>query len=339
MALKSVKVLVNGIEYEATIDWDESISQGTATVTFNAPEETSWTKEGHYYPVQIDLGGTGGYMGEGEYLTNSYDDTDETYGNELRLVVKEKVPPVINLIQPLDGYYLTVRDNVIKFYIEDELDGSNIDYSTLQVVCAEQDITNEVTYVKYSNGYYCKAIVPDTTEGVYELHIEVKDYDGNLVEKTIQYEYLVLITDRTQSDVDRYNELHTLGLDYMTDEQKAEWLTSLKGAYNFTDLNRVEKAVRYMSRRARAYKLKPLTKIDWKMQDYIKVSDGDRYIKNVSDIRNVFPFEVVDIPTTMNEITFIDANNIEKSIIQVDEKLNEIASQYLYSGEIFGGDI
>ena len=57
-----------------------------------------------------------------------------------------------------------------------------------------------------------------------------------------------LITDRTQSDVTHWKELHDKGWVGMTDEEKAEWNTaSMKGAYNYTDLNRVVEAMDYLN--------------------------------------------------------------------------------------------
>ena len=56
-----------------------------------------------------------------------------------------------------------------------------------------------------------------------------------------------LITDRTQADVTHWQKLHDKGWSGMTDEEKAEWNTaSMKGAYNYTDLNRVIAAMDYL---------------------------------------------------------------------------------------------
>lgn len=57
-----------------------------------------------------------------------------------------------------------------------------------------------------------------------------------------------LITDRTQSDVTHWQELHDKGWAGMTDDEKAEWSTAaMKGAYNYTDLNRVTEAMDYLN--------------------------------------------------------------------------------------------
>ena len=60
-----------------------------------------------------------------------------------------------------------------------------------------------------------------------------------------------LIYDRTQADVDRVSTLTvkilTGGLSSLTDEEKEEYLAGMKGAYNYTDLNRVGQAVTYIA--------------------------------------------------------------------------------------------
>lgn len=61
------------------------------------------------------------------------------------------------------------------------------------------------------------------------------------------FDYTTLITDRTQSDVDRVKYLaQRLKNGTVTDEERAEYLTDLKGAYNATDLNRITEAMVYL---------------------------------------------------------------------------------------------
>ena len=54
---------------------------------------------------------------------------------------------------------------------------------------------------------------------------------------------MAFITNRTQGDVARRQALEQKGIANMTDTELAEWLAPSKGAYNYTDLNRVEEAV------------------------------------------------------------------------------------------------
>lgn len=57
-----------------------------------------------------------------------------------------------------------------------------------------------------------------------------------------------LITDRTQSDVDAWRLLRAKGWNSMTDAERAKWLSGMKGAYNATDMNRVNEAMEYLVR-------------------------------------------------------------------------------------------
>lgn len=60
----------------------------------------------------------------------------------------------------------------------------------------------------------------------------------------MSFDFSTLVTDRTQSDVTHWQKLHDKGWSGMTDEEKAEWNTAaMKGAYNYTDLNRVTAAM------------------------------------------------------------------------------------------------
>ena len=62
-----------------------------------------------------------------------------------------------------------------------------------------------------------------------------------------------LITDRTSSDVSRWSELKSKGWSGMTESEKAEWSAGMKGAYKYTDLNRVNEAMVYLQNRLRGY--------------------------------------------------------------------------------------
>lgn len=83
-----------------------------------------------------------------------------------------------------------------------------------------------------------------------------------------------------------------------------------KGAYNYSDLNRVERAVAEISDLAG---LNLITKQDWKMWDIPSVSDMSRYLGNIMAIRALIADNenVPAAPTSMSNLTYNDANNIE----------------------------
>ena len=107
----------------------------------------------------------------------------------------------------------------------------------------------------------------------------------------------------------------------MTPSEKLAWRgDAAKGAYNYTDLNRVESAVAEI---APLFDLSLTTKTDWVLWDIPVKADMDRYLSNVVEIRDACPGNVTfpTLPDSMNHLTFQYANNIEKVL--------EIAYEYV----------
>lgn len=152
-----------------------------------------------------------------------------------------------------------------------------------------------------------------------------------------------LITDRTQADVDRYVELNSKGLSGMTDAERTEWKTFLKGAYNFTDMNRVESAVEYVANRLtnEGYVVTPVIKKNWKVTDKPTLFDIKRYMKNVADIRAALTtFETTpEAPSTERKLNFQTANDIEQILLDVDNLITKMMSTYFYSGDLYCGEV
>lgn len=121
-----------------------------------------------------------------------------------------------------------------------------------------------------------------------------------------------LITDRRQYHVELLKRLSKrLWADMTASERKAWYGEAAKGAYNYTDLNRVETAVADL---ATKLGLTLTTKIDWTIWDIPVESDMERYLSNVVTIRDACPgnYEFPPIPDSMNYLTYEGANNIEK---------------------------
>ena len=152
-----------------------------------------------------------------------------------------------------------------------------------------------------------------------------------------------LITDRTQADVDRYMELKTKRLNDMTDAERAEWETFLKGAYNYTDMNRVESAVEYVANRLyeNGYIVIPIIKKNWSPTDKPTLNDLKRYMKNIADIRAALStFETTpEAPTIERKLNFQIANDIEQILIDVDYLISKMMSAYFYSGDLYSGEV
>lgn len=144
------------------------------------------------------------------------------------------------------------------------------------------------------------------------------------------------ITDRTQSDVDRVNELHnkaTLGT--WTEAEQAEWATGMKGALSYLDYNRIEIGV---SELATVLGASATVKTDWTVEGYLTVSDASRWLVNISNIRAKCsgPGDLSATPISMDELTYQTMNQIEEILAQVERIAND---HLLYCDEpICGGE-
>ena len=153
---------------------------------------------------------------------------------------------------------------------------------------------------------------------------------------------LKLITDRAEADVLRWQELKSKGYASMTDDERREWEDS-KGAYNYTDLNRVEEAVVFLSQQLveMGYVTEQLVTRVWTENDVPTVADMTRYIQNVKTIRDALsvPGTTPDVPASMHKLTFQGANDIERILLDVEKLIENMAFTFAYSGEIYGGEL
>ena len=104
-----------------------------------------------------------------------------------------------------------------------------------------------------------------------------------------------------------------------------------KGAYNYSDLNRVERAVAEISDELG---LGLTTKTDWTMWDVPRVSDLVRYVNNVRAIRNAVGSNIA-LPEAGDKFTFSDANNIETILLNARRSMDSA----LRCGDVFCGDL
>lgn len=152
-----------------------------------------------------------------------------------------------------------------------------------------------------------------------------------------------LITDRTQADVDRVLALSAKGWAGMSPEERAEWSAGLKGAYNASDLNRVREAMEYLAGVFGAYgyavSLRPMR--TWAAGDIPAASDLDAYLANLSALRGaaaVLPTTPA-VPADMALLTYIEANNIEQILTDIDQLLTNAAAAWYCSGDLFSGEV
>lgn len=171
-----------------------------------------------------------------------------------------------------------------------------------------------------------------------------------------------LIYDRTQADVDRVftlkSKILTGGLSALTSEELSEYMAGMKGAYNYTDMNRVGQAVAYIAERMTAlpdelaaYRAEkgvdddpiyevpydPSTvvvaaKTNWAMGDTPTQALAKAYLNNLVVLRKqlTLPAEAPVVPSTLDKLTYVVANDIEYLLYLIDRQLTEVEND-LYS--------
>lgn len=167
MAISQVRAKINGTWYTLTLN----SGTGKYEASITAPGATSYHQSGGYYNVTVEATNTAGTKGtaDGSTLTG------------LRLVVKEKVAPVITILSPSSGAYVTNSNQPVVFTIVDEDGGSGIDLNTLVV---KQDGTSVASgtlqTTAITNGYsvtYTPASA--LSDGSHTVTVDVSDHDGN----------------------------------------------------------------------------------------------------------------------------------------------------------------
>lgn len=133
---------------------------------------------------------------------------------------------------------------------------------------------------------------------------------------------LVLITDRTADDVRLGNQ---------------------KGVYNAVDLNRVGNAINYVAGRLRSAgnEIKVSPKTDWSRVDIPTTGQMDHYLEQVRKVRDVLTvYQTTPLaPSDMVDLTYGQANDIEKILLDVNELITNAIAAYYYSGELYGGEM
>lgn len=205
---------------------------------------------------------------------------------------------------------------------------------------------NGVEYVwTNTEGNRWEAVVPRTENEVYVVALVLTNTLGTVQNSnfTLYYGTLNLITDRTEQDVERWRLLQSKGWPAMTDKEKAEWQTALKGAYNYVDMNRVESAVEFLKNRLAeaGYYISPEVKTIWTVSDHPTKTDMDRYLGNVSLLRSVLPMypTTPKAPTTNKKLDYLVANDIEQILFDVDRLLTGINQSWYYAGDVFAGEV
>lgn len=184
-----------------------------------------------------------------------------------------------------------------------------------------------------------------------------------------------VIIDRDQSDADRITVLSKKRWKDFTDAEKRYWYGVVKGAYNDEDMNRVGFAVNRLAEHLTQLPLDiqsyreskyvasdaiftvpydpadyDITAQTWEEEDIPSESDAETYLGNVALLRAAFDYPTDPLPTTMEDFSYTAANALEKALQGLNEKIiawteetqtliDNTAAAFVYSGEVFAGEI
>lgn len=156
------------------------------------------------------------------------------------------------------------------------------------------------------------------------IRVTVRDRAGL---ETSQDIYMIrLITDRTAADVDTLVNMYRRGMENWA-AAELNWFNqcAAKGAYNYTDLNRVGAAVAYLSQELvnLGYAIHTAPKTDWTRADAPTRTQMAGYLQNVAAVTDTSQIHLSDpLPETMRQLTVDRANHIEKALVEVDNFLS-----------------
>lgn len=167
MAIKQVRAQVNGTWH--TLTYNSATGKYEATIT--APGATSFNLSGGYYNVKVEATNTAGTVGT----------ADGSGLSGLRLVVKERVAPVITILSPSAGAYVTNSKQPVVFTIVDEAGGSGINLSSLVVKQDGTAVASTVIKTSAITNGYSVTYTPASalSDGNHTVTVNVSDNDGN----------------------------------------------------------------------------------------------------------------------------------------------------------------
>ena len=160
-------------------------------------------------------------------------------------------------------------------------------------------------------------------DGVYRVALSIIYGDGKTTQDSVTLYYgLVLITDRTAEDVTKKTE---------------------KGFYNDSDLNRVGAAMAYIRDRFNdnGYDVDISPDTAWTESDIPTPDDMTLYLGCLGTLRAVLPLPegTPKVPDSMENLTYVTANDIEKILETVDDVLTKSITFVWYSGDIYSGEV
>ena len=159
----------------------------------------------------------------------------------------------------------------------------------------------------------------------------------------MSFDFASLITTRTKDNVQRATSMNGRDFDSLSASEQTEYLASLNGAYNVSDLDRVGLAVQALTEEllAAGIRVETSPKTDWAASDIPTETQMAQYLADVAAIRAALqlPSTAPETPESMHGLTWQSANNIETILSMVERSLAAMALTLVPCGDgICGGD-
>lgn len=275
------------------------------------------TADGYLITVQPD------HLSEGPHvIAVTIRDNDGNTGGALASYTIDTIPPELKL-------------EISKRVIIDDFEIAVSGYVS-DAMSEPVSVVIDTTPATVSEGKF-SAIVP-LEIGENYVNVKATDTAGN--EKVESLYYIRMVTDRTQRDLDSIKTQLKKPYSEWSSAELSEFNKSrAKGAYNYTDLNRVCTAVDWLKNWMydNGYAPDIQGKRNWALNYIPRQNEIDRYIKDVQQIREQFSIElpVVDVQGNM---TLQKANDIESILVAVNAVIPYAEISFFGSGEIGCGE-
>lgn len=151
-----------------------------------------------------------------------------------------------------------------------------------------------------------------------------------------------LVTDRTQADASYAESLYKKTWANFTEQEKTDFAAGLKGSYKASDLNRVGTALITIRDRLRTHDIDVPAEAreDYVLNEIPDKAVMDAYIESANDVHDAVVNTAPRPPAGIDDLDWEGANNIEKTILAVDDVLESREVGWIYAGsDIYAGEV
>lgn len=178
MAVKTVQYIFNGQTYNLTLNRDTGKYEAVVT----APSKSSYSQPGNKYGGAVKATDDAGN-------STTVNQDDSKLGENLKLRVLEKTPPVIVITYPTASGVITNNKPVITWNVTDNDSGVNPNTIGVTIDSNTKITGDSITKKKIENGYECSYTPSEAlSDGAHTIKVDASDYDGNAaIQKSVEF--------------------------------------------------------------------------------------------------------------------------------------------------------